>query len=216
MPFCDFPSRTYQFFAIWDLALARNSNVGDRPLMRFWFLRKIHLYRKNWSSWFFREMCHTNLEHILNELFFIKVEYIAEEQLMIALAGKQRQMRLIPVKALDQPAETEWIKVADTKNCITFATGIMRSSSGSGSGSYCLCVAVKRQVIIYEITRLKSRHKRLREVLLPAQAQSLDVFSEGRLCVGYQSGFTIYRYSDPKLHSHFLKIKFEPLSKLWF
>ena len=47
-------------------------------------------------------------------------------------------------------------------------------------------------MIIYEITRLKSRHKRLREVLLPAQAQSLDVFSEGRLCVGYQSGFTIY------------------------
>ena len=29
-------------------------------------------------------------------------------------------------------------------------------------------------------------------MLLPAQAQSLDVFSEGRLCVGYQSGFTIY------------------------
>jgi len=66
------------------------------------------------------------------------------------------------------------------------------SSQNSISGSYCLCVAVKRQVIIYEITRLKSRHKRLREVLLPAQAQSLDVFSEGRLCVGYQSGFTIY------------------------
>ena len=106
-------------------------------------------------------------------------------------------MRLIPVKALDQPAETEWIKVADTKNCLVFATGIMRSGStvsvSTGSGSYCLCVAVKRQVIIYEITRLKSRHKRLREVLLPAQAQSLDVFSEGRLCVGYQSGFTIYR-----------------------
>ena len=109
-------------------------------------------------------------------------------------------MRLIPVKALDQPAETEWIKVADTKNCLNFATGIMRSGasvSGGGTGStgssYCLCVAVKRQVIIYEITRLKSRHKRLREVLLPAQAQSLDVFSEGRLCVGYQSGFTIYR-----------------------
>ncbi len=48
------------------------------------------------------------------------------------------------------------------------------------------------QVIIYEITRLKMRHSRLREVLLPAQAQSLDVLSEGRLCVGYQSGFTIY------------------------
>ena len=132
---------------------------------------------------------------------------------MIALAGKQRQMRLIPVKALDQP-DTEWIKVADTKGCIVFATGVMRQNSGTvaavmggsgggtpggpaqsgsgGGGPFCLCVAVKRQVIIYEITRLKSRHKRLREVLLPAQAQCLNVFSEGRLCVGYQSGFTIY------------------------
>ncbi len=145
-----------------------------------------------------------------------QVEYLQEEQLMISLAGRQRQMRLIPVKALDQP-ETEWIKVADTKGCIVFATGVMRSSSSlnnhrggvspggiaatavatatAGSqtaSSYCLCVAIKRQVIIYEITRLKSRHKRLREVLLPTQAQSLNIFSEGRLCVGYQSGFTIY------------------------
>jgi serine/threonine-protein kinase MRCK len=136
-----------------------------------------------------------------------QVEYLQDEQLMIALAGKQRQMRLVPVKALDQP-ETEWIKVADTKGCVVFATGVMRvappaASSGmaaalsavgavGGGGAYCLCVAVKRQVIIYEITRMKSRHKRLREVLLPAQAQTLDVFSDGRLCVGYQSGFTIY------------------------
>ena len=113
-----------------------------------------------------------------------------EEQLIIALAGRQRQMRLIPIRALDQ-TDTEWIKVADTKGCIVFATGIMRPTPTS-SASYCLCVAVKRQVIIYEITRLKTRHSRLREVLLPAQAQSLDVFSDGRLCVGYQSGFTIY------------------------
>ena len=49
---------------------------------------------------------------------------------MIVLAGKQRQMRLIPVKALDQPTDTEWIKVADTKNCLTFATGVMRGSQG--------------------------------------------------------------------------------------
>ena len=119
-----------------------------------------------------------------------QVEYLQEEQLIIALAGKQRQMRLIPIRALDQ-TDTEWIKVSDTKGCIVFATGVMRPTPTS-SASYCLCVAVKRQVIIYEITRLKTRHSRLREVLLPAQAQSLDVFSDGRLCVGYQSGFTIY------------------------
>ena len=59
-----------------------------------------------------------------------QVEYIPDEQLMIVLAGKQRQMRLIPVKALDQPTDTEWIKVADTKNCLTFATGVMRGSQG--------------------------------------------------------------------------------------
>ena len=55
-----------------------------------------------------------------------QVEYVAEEQLIIPLAGKQRQMRLIPVKALDAPLETEWIKLADTKGCVTFATGVMR------------------------------------------------------------------------------------------
>ena len=33
---------------------------------------------------------------------------------MIALAGKQKQMRLIPVKALDQP-DTEWIKASDAR-----------------------------------------------------------------------------------------------------
>jgi len=119
-----------------------------------------------------------------------QVEYLLEEQLIIVLAGRQRQMRLIPIRALDHP-DTEWIKVADTKGCIVFATGTMRPTPTSGQ-AHCLCVAVKRQVIIYEITRLKNRHARLREVLLPAQAQSLDVFSEGRLCVGYQSGFTIY------------------------
>ena len=101
------------------------------------------------------------------------MEYLKSEQLMIALAGKQRQMRLIPVKALDQP-DTEWIKVADTKGCIVFATGVMRQSGGQtaaavmsgsspvpamqpgssgggqgggGNGPFCLCVAVKRQVI---------------------------------------------------------------------
>jgi serine/threonine-protein kinase MRCK len=58
-----------------------------------------------------------------------QVEYLNDEQLMIALTGKQRQMRLIPVKALDQP-DTEWIKVADTKGCIVFATGVMRPNQG--------------------------------------------------------------------------------------
>ena len=68
-----------------------------------------------------------------------QVEYIPDEQLMIVLAGKQRQMRLIPVKALDQPTDTEWIKVADTKNCLTFATGVMRGGQG---GNFLFCLKI--------------------------------------------------------------------------
>lgn len=121
-----------------------------------------------------------------------QLEYVVEEQLLVVLSGKQRHVRLIPVRALDGD-DVEWIKVAETKGCITFATGIMRRSPQLG---YCLCVAIKRQntsqVIIYEVTRTKTRHKRLREVMLPTQAQTLNILSEGRLCVGYQSGFSIY------------------------
>lgn len=55
-----------------------------------------------------------------------------------------------------------------------------------------VCFQNTSQVIIYEITRTKTRHKRVREVMLPTQAQTLHIFSEGRLCVGYQSGFSVY------------------------
>jgi hypothetical protein len=54
------------------------------------------------------------------------------------------------------------------------------------------CEQNTSQVIIYEVTRTKTRHKRLREVMLPTQAQTLNILAEGRLCVGYQSGFSIY------------------------
>ena len=94
----------------------------------------------------------------MQSLLDFQVEYIPEEQLMIALAGKQRQMRLIPVKALDQPADTEWIKVADTKGCLLFATGVMRPTATTStilSGSFCLCVAVKRQVLNCNIVHIE-------------------------------------------------------------
>ncbi|XP_063233759.1 serine/threonine-protein kinase Genghis Khan [Bacillus rossius redtenbacheri] len=121
-----------------------------------------------------------------------QLEYVPEEQLLVVLSGKQRHVRLVPVRALDGD-DVEWIKVAETKGCVAFAVGAARRSPQL---AYCLCVAIKRQntsqVIIYEVTRTKTRHKRLREVMLPTQAQTLNIFSDGRLCVGYQSGFSIY------------------------
>lgn len=47
-------------------------------------------------------------------------------------------------------------------------------------------------MLLFEITRTKARHKRLRDILLPAPAQCLNVISDGRIIVGYPSGFTIY------------------------
>lgn len=73
-----------------------------------------------------------------------KLEYIAEEQLLVALAGKQRHVRLVPVRALDG-SDVEWIKVGETKGCITFTTGPMKQVPGMAN-TYCLCVAIKKQV----------------------------------------------------------------------
>jgi len=121
-----------------------------------------------------------------------QLEYVAEEQLLVALSGKQRHVRLIPIRALDGD-EVEWTKVAETKGCLTLATGVIRRGPPN---TYGVCVAIKRQnasqVIVYEITRTKARHKRLREVMLPVTAQSINVLSDGSFCVGYQSGFSVY------------------------
>lgn len=59
----------------------------------------------------------------------------------MVLSGKQRHVRLVPVRALDGD-EVEWIKVAETKGCITLTTGKMRKDPNI----YCLCVAIKKQV----------------------------------------------------------------------
>jgi len=59
----------------------------------------------------------------------------------VVLSGKQRHVRLVPVRALDGD-EVEWIKVAETKGCITLTTGVVRRNPLT----YCLCVAIKKQV----------------------------------------------------------------------
>lgn len=71
-----------------------------------------------------------------------QLEYIVEEQLLVVLSGKQRHVRLVPVRALDD-GDVEWMKVAETKGCITFTTGPIRKTPLN----HCLCVAIKRQVI---------------------------------------------------------------------
>ncbi|XP_065311097.1 serine/threonine-protein kinase Genghis Khan isoform X1 [Dermacentor albipictus] len=116
-----------------------------------------------------------------------QLEYIPEEQLLIAIAGKQRHLRLIPVGALDGH-DVDWIKVADTKGCTTFCTTHM---DHGGTPTYYFCVAVKKQVLVHQVNRTKSRHGGRQVISVPGVAQCLDVWQD-RLCVGLPSLFYLY------------------------
>ncbi|KAH8027907.1 hypothetical protein HPB51_011137 [Rhipicephalus microplus] len=116
-----------------------------------------------------------------------QLEYIPEEQLLIAIAGKQRHLRLIPVGALDGH-DVDWIKVADTKGCTTFCTTHM---DHGGAPTYYFCVAVKKQVLVHQVNRTKSRHGGRQVISVPGVAQCLDVWQD-RLCVGLPSLFYLY------------------------
>ncbi|KAK2561476.1 Serine/threonine-protein kinase MRCK alpha [Acropora cervicornis] len=113
-----------------------------------------------------------------------QIEMLPDEQLLVLISGRNRQIRLYPLSAVDGH-ETEPIKINEAKNCIMFATG---SHDNSAS---CLCVALKRQILIYELNRSKQRHHRLKEVPVNYNIQWLGV-SFGKLLVGYNSGFSIH------------------------
>ncbi|KAL3052875.1 hypothetical protein OYC64_005402 [Pagothenia borchgrevinki] len=113
------------------------------------------------------------------------IDLISQEQLLAVISGRNRHVRLFPTQALDG-RETESYKLAETKGCQTIVSGPVRNGSLT-----CLCVAMKRQVICYEVNKSKARHRRLREVQAPGPVQWMGLLGE-RLYVGYQSGFTRY------------------------
>lgn len=87
----------------------------------------------------------------------------------------------------------EWIKVAESKNCITVCTGILQRNPTI----YCVVVALKKpnnqsQIIVYEINRTRTRHQKMCEFTIGYPVQSLQVLADMRLAVGHQSGFTAY------------------------
>lgn len=123
----------------------------------------------------------------------IQLWHIAEEQIIVILCGKQRHVRLLPIRALETP-EVEWIKMIDSKNCITACIGIIRRNP---QPVYCICIALKRpnnqtQIIVYEVNRNRTRHHKMCEFTVAYPVQSLQILSDMRLAVGHQSGFTAY------------------------
>ncbi|NWW02873.1 MRCKA kinase, partial [Oreocharis arfaki] len=114
-----------------------------------------------------------------------QIELIPSEQLIAVISGRNRHVRLFPMAALDG-RETEFHKLAETKGCQSIVSGHVRHGALT-----CLCVAMKRQVLCYELNQSKTRHKKIKEIQVQGNVQWMSIFSD-RLCVGYQSGFLKY------------------------
>ncbi|XP_037988447.1 serine/threonine-protein kinase MRCK alpha isoform X10 [Motacilla alba alba] len=114
-----------------------------------------------------------------------QIELIPSEQLIAVISGRNRHVRLFPMAALDG-RETDFYKLAETKGCQAIVSGHVRHGALT-----CLCVAMKRQVLCYELNQSKTRHKKIKEIQVQGNVQWMSIFSD-RLCVGYQSGFLKY------------------------
>lgn len=73
------------------------------------------------------------------------IDLILQEQLLAVISGRNRHVRLFPTQALDG-RETDSYKLAETRGCQSIVSGPVR-----GGSLTCLCVAMKRQVICYEV-----------------------------------------------------------------
>ncbi|XP_078297313.1 serine/threonine-protein kinase MRCK alpha isoform X9 [Panthera onca] len=117
-----------------------------------------------------------------------QIELIPNDQLVAVISGRNRHVRLFPMSALDG-RETDFYKLAETKGCQTITSGKVCHGALT-----CLCVAMKRQVLCYELFQSKTRHRKFKEIQVPCNVQWMAVFSE-QLCVGFQSGFLRYPLS---------------------
>ncbi|XP_072867570.1 serine/threonine-protein kinase MRCK alpha isoform X9 [Chlorocebus sabaeus] len=114
-----------------------------------------------------------------------QIELIPNDQLVAVISGRNRHVRLFPLSALDG-RETDFYKLAETKGCQTITSGKVHHGALT-----CLCVAMKRQVLCYELFQSKTRHRKFKEIQVPYNVQWMAIFSE-QLCVGFQSGFLRY------------------------
>uniref|UniRef100_A0A8C5FL01 non-specific serine/threonine protein kinase n=1 Tax=Gadus morhua TaxID=8049 RepID=A0A8C5FL01_GADMO len=114
-----------------------------------------------------------------------QIDLIPKEKMVALLCGRTRQVHLQPWAVLDGVEGSFDIKLTETKGCQALCTGVLRPG-----GPACLLAAVKRQVMCYEITRVKPHFRKLWEVQAPGLAQWLGMVRE-RLCMGYPSGFAL-------------------------
>lgn len=109
--------------------------------------------------------------------------YTSSDQLIVALAGKQKNIKLLPIRGLDSE-NVEWIKIPETKNATCFVLA-------KAAEVTMICVAIKKNLIVYEINRRKQRHSFWRDIQMPLNVQTLDAHNE-LVAVGTNSNFVVY------------------------
>ncbi|XP_053224177.1 serine/threonine-protein kinase MRCK beta isoform X6 [Podarcis raffonei] len=114
-----------------------------------------------------------------------QIELAPKEKIIILICGRNHHVHLYPWSSLDGSEGSLDVKLPETKGCQFITTGTLKKSSSTS-----LFVAVKRQVLCYEIHRTKPFHKKFSEIQAPGSIQWMTVFKD-RLCVGYPSGFSL-------------------------
>ncbi|XP_069063399.1 serine/threonine-protein kinase MRCK beta [Pleurodeles waltl] len=113
-----------------------------------------------------------------------QIELVSKEKIIVLICGRNHHVHLYSWSALDGSEGSFDIKLPETKGCQFIAT-----SEKKISPTY-LFVAVKRQVLCYELHRTKPFHKKVNEIQAPGNVQWMAMFKD-KLCVGYQSGFSL-------------------------
>ncbi|XP_053553398.1 serine/threonine-protein kinase MRCK beta isoform X2 [Bombina bombina] len=120
-----------------------------------------------------------------------QIELVPKEKIVVLVCGRNHHVHLLPWAALDGSEGSFDIKLPESKGCQFITTGTPKKSASS-----CLFVAIKRQILCYEIHRTKPFHKKFNEILAPGNVQWMSIFKD-KLCVGYQSGFSLLNiYGD--------------------
>lgn len=113
----------------------------------------------------------------------LQMDSLESEQLIVAMSGRQRHIKLIPMRALESES-VAWIKMPETKNATCFV--IHKNLPGSF-----ISVAVKKSLFVYEITRRQFRYAPWREIQSNATIQTLNV-SGAFICIGTCSNFHVH------------------------
>ncbi|XP_034501465.1 LOW QUALITY PROTEIN: serine/threonine-protein kinase MRCK gamma [Ailuropoda melanoleuca] len=106
--------------------------------------------------------------------------------LLVVLCGRGPSVRLFALAKLES-AEAGGAKIPESRGCQALAAGRILQAR-----TPVLCVAVKRQVLCYQLGSGPGPwQRRIRELQAPAPVQSLGLLGD-RLCVGAAGAFAVY------------------------